>query len=95
MTSTGFRLVYTVTEAGQLLGLSRSTAYHLVGTGELPTIRLGRRVVVTRPALTALLGMEPPLPHELEHARRSPAAPTPAPRPQRAAGRQPDLPFNG
>ena len=37
------RLVYTVAEAGELLGISRAFAYELVALGELPVIRLGRR----------------------------------------------------
>ena len=65
------RLVYSVTEAAELLGISRSTAYELVTRGELPTVRLGRRLIVTRPALTALLGVEPPLPCDLDHHRRA------------------------
>jgi excisionase family DNA binding protein len=38
------RLVLTVGEAGELLGISRSFAYELVARGELPAIRLGRRI---------------------------------------------------
>jgi excisionase family DNA binding protein len=80
------RLVYSVTEAAELLGISRSTAYELVARGELPTVRLGRRLIVTRPALTALLGVEPPLPHDLDHTRRAlNASPEPARPPQQAA----------
>jgi excisionase family DNA binding protein len=37
------RLVYTVAEAGEMLGISRAFAYELVARGELPVIRLGRR----------------------------------------------------
>jgi excisionase family DNA binding protein len=42
------RLVLTVTEAGELLGISRAFAYELVARGELPVIRLGRRRLVPR-----------------------------------------------
>ncbi len=63
------RLVYTVTEAAELLGIGRSTAYELVARGELPTVRLGHRVVVSRPTLADLLGFEPPLPGELDAVR--------------------------
>ena len=69
--SPNLRLVYTVAEAAELLGIGRSTAYDLVARGELPTVRLGHRVVVSRPALTALLGFEPPLPGELDTLRSS------------------------
>ena len=49
------RLTYTVEEAGRLLGLSRNSTYEAARTGELPTIRLGRRVLVPRAALERLL----------------------------------------
>ncbi len=39
-------LTLTVTEAGNLLGVSRSTAYELVRSGELESVQLRRRVVV-------------------------------------------------
>ncbi len=49
------RLVWTVEEAGRLLGISRAHAYELVARGELPHLRLGRRVVVPKHAITTLL----------------------------------------
>lgn len=78
------RLLYSVAEADELLGIGRSTAYDLIARGSLPTVRLGRRVIVTRPTLTALFGVEPPLPHELDHGccassgHPEPAPPSPA-----------------
>ena len=53
------RLVYTVAEAGELLGISRAFAYELVARGELPVICLGRRRLVPKAALLALVGQEP------------------------------------
>jgi excisionase family DNA binding protein len=50
------RLVFTVAEAGELLGISRAFAYELVARGELPVIRLGRRRLVPKVALLALVG---------------------------------------
>ena len=50
------RLALSVEEAGALLGISRDLAYDLVGRGELPSVRLGRRLVVPRRALEAALG---------------------------------------
>ncbi len=50
------RLVFTVAEAGSLLGISRAFAYELVARGELPVIRLGRRRLVPKVALFALVG---------------------------------------
>ena len=49
------RLTLTVEEAAGLLGISRTLAYELVTRGELPSLRLGRRLVVPRRALEALL----------------------------------------
>jgi excisionase family DNA binding protein len=46
------RLVLTVTEAAAALGISRAHAYELVARGELPSLRLGRRIVVPRRRLT-------------------------------------------
>ena len=51
----GERLVWTVAEAGRLLGISRARAYELVARGELPHLRLGRRVVVPKHAIEVLL----------------------------------------
>jgi excisionase family DNA binding protein len=53
------RLVYSVAEAGALLGISRAFAYELVARGELPVIRLGRRRLIPKAALKALAGAEP------------------------------------
>jgi excisionase family DNA binding protein len=49
------RLTLSVTEAADVLGISRAFAYELVARGELPCVRLGRRLVVPRKALDALL----------------------------------------
>jgi DNA primase len=44
-----------VEEAGALLGISRDLAYDLVARRELPSVRLGRRIVVPRKALEETL----------------------------------------
>lgn len=49
------RLALSVEEAGTLLGISRDLAYDLVARGELPSVRLGRRLVVPRLALEETL----------------------------------------
>ena len=49
------RLTLTVTEAAELLGISRALAYELAARGELPVLRLGRRIVIPRKALEALV----------------------------------------
>jgi excisionase family DNA binding protein len=50
------RRTYTVTETAAVLGISRTSAYERVRAGELPALRLGRRIVITRHALEELLG---------------------------------------
>jgi excisionase family DNA binding protein len=42
------RLVYTVPEAGRLLGLSRNGSYEAAKRGEIPTIRIGRLLLVPK-----------------------------------------------
>jgi excisionase family DNA binding protein len=48
-------LVLTVPEAARLLGIGRGLAYEAVARGEIPSVRIGRRIVVPRYALDALL----------------------------------------
>jgi excisionase family DNA binding protein len=50
-------LTLTVDEAAALIGVSRSTAYDLVATDDLPTVRLRRRILVPASALADLLGV--------------------------------------
>ena len=50
------RLTLTVEEVAQVLGLSRSATYEAIARGEIPSLRFGRRIVVTRHALHRLLG---------------------------------------
>jgi len=49
------RLVLTVEEAGRKLGLARQTAYSAIHTGQLPHIRIGRRILVPSASLDRLL----------------------------------------
>ncbi len=51
----GEKLALSVEEAGALLGISRDLAYDLVARRELPSVRLGRRIVVPRRALEETL----------------------------------------
>lgn len=48
----------SVEEAGEILGVSRRSAYRAAETGELPTLRLGRRLLVPTPKLLAMLGLD-------------------------------------
>ena len=49
------RATVTITEAGELLGVSRAHAFNLARSGDLPTLKLGRRRVVSAPRLLAML----------------------------------------
>jgi excisionase family DNA binding protein len=49
------RATYTVDEAAKLLGIGRNLCYEKVKTGEIPVIRIGRRLLVPRRALEKLL----------------------------------------
>ncbi len=45
----------SIPEAGKALGIGRSAAYEAARTGQLPTIRIGRRLLVPIIALERLL----------------------------------------
>jgi excisionase family DNA binding protein len=49
------KLALSVPEVAELLGISRAFAYELVARRELPALRLGRRLVVPRHLIEALL----------------------------------------
>lgn len=53
------RLVLTVEEAAQLLGISRSFAYEAVQRGDIPSMRIGRRILVPKAALERFLASVP------------------------------------
>ena len=43
--------VYTVPEVGKLLGINRNLAYEMARQGQIPTIKLGRRLVCPKVAV--------------------------------------------
>jgi excisionase family DNA binding protein len=49
------RKALTVDEAAYELGISRNAAYHAVRNGEIPSIRIGKRIIVPRAAFEKLL----------------------------------------
>lgn len=71
------RATLTVDEAAALCGVSRGTAYEAIRRGDLPHLRLGRRIVVPRARLLALLGETTPETTEADPAI-GPAPITPA-----------------
>lgn len=48
-------LTLTVPEVARRLGISRGLAYQLARRGELPVLRLGKRLVIPRKAFDRLL----------------------------------------
>jgi len=54
------RATVSVEEAGRFLGVGRSAAYEAVRRGEIPHLRIGRRLLVPVPRLMALLGHKAP-----------------------------------
>jgi excisionase family DNA binding protein len=48
-------LVFTVEEARYRLGLSRGGCYEAIRRGEIPSIRIGKRILIPRAALQRLL----------------------------------------
>jgi excisionase family DNA binding protein len=53
--SDSHRQTYSVEDAGEILGLSRGAAYARAKDGSLPTIRMGKRLLVPKAALDKML----------------------------------------
>ena len=53
------RRTYTVEEAAQILGISRSSAYEAVRKGEIPIIKIGKLLRVPAAQLDRLLNGKP------------------------------------
>jgi excisionase family DNA binding protein len=49
------RLTLTIPETARLLGISRGAAYAAAASSTIPTIKLGRRLLVPRAALERML----------------------------------------
>ena len=50
------RPTFSVKETAELLGVSSAAVYECAQRGEIPTLRLGRRVLIPRSALAHMLG---------------------------------------
>lgn len=48
-------LALSVKAAARILGLSRASAYEAVRTGQIPSLRFGKRIVIPRAALNRML----------------------------------------
>lgn len=49
------KLTLTVGEAAKILGVGRNLAYEAVARGEIPVIKVGKRLLVPKAALEKLL----------------------------------------
>lgn len=49
------KLTITVAEAAKLLGISRGACYEAVRVGQIPSLRIGRRLLVPRHRLEAMI----------------------------------------
>ncbi len=49
------RQTYSVPGAARVLGISREAAYQAVARNELPSVRIGKRILIPRMALERLL----------------------------------------
>ena len=56
--SGGRRLTITIPEAAERLGIGRNQAYEAARRGEIPVIRIGKRMVVPVLAFERMLGVE-------------------------------------
>lgn len=52
---TDARKALTVDEAAYELGISRNVAYTAVRNGEIPSIRIGKRIIIPRAAFERML----------------------------------------
>ena len=50
------RVTYKITEAAQLLGVGRNQAYEAAARGEIPTIKIGKRLLVPKAAFDRMVG---------------------------------------
>ncbi len=67
--------VLTVEETAAVLRIGRSSAYDGVRRGDIPSIRVGRKIRVPRHALEAMLGSREISPHnDFEPAANGPEA---------------------
>jgi excisionase family DNA binding protein len=58
--SSAERLVYTVQEAGALIGLSKNSAYAAAQRGDFPVVRIGKLVLVPKVLFLKKFGLETP-----------------------------------
>ena len=55
MQHTSERKTYNIEEAGRLLGIGRNQAYEAAKSGQIPTIKIGKRLLVPKAVLDRML----------------------------------------
>ena len=61
-------LVFSVPEAAQLIGIGKNTMYYIIKEGQIPCIRIGRQIRISRTALLKYLGIDQSA--KLDHQRK-------------------------
>jgi excisionase family DNA binding protein len=59
------RQTLKIEEAAKILGISRNTAYEAVKSGQVPIVKIGRRLLVPRAALERMLETAAPIAAQL------------------------------
>ena len=67
------RLCFSIPETARMLGISRGLAYELARSGQIPVLRLGKRLLVPKIALERMLGQAktPGDKREASHSRNT------------------------
>ena len=67
------RLCLSIPETARMLGISRGLAYELARSGQIPVLRLGKRLLVPKIALERMLGQTetPGDKREASHSRNT------------------------
>ncbi len=52
------KLTLTVDEATKLLGIGRSKAYEMINTGEIPSVKFGRKILIPRNRLIGMINKQ-------------------------------------
>lgn len=52
----------TVAEAADIFGIELSAAYDAIHRGDIPALRIGRRILVPTAPIRAALGLDPTIP---------------------------------
>ena len=63
------KLTLTVDETAKCLGIGRNSAYEAIARGEIPFIRVGKRLLVPKAALEKLLAAGQPKKNDANESR--------------------------